>query len=197
MVCSSSGMPVVSRKTGKSCQLSMKTFTVAVILRRIYSVRPISASRYLRETHCDNAAFKHQGLLSSRCLQLRQAEHPESSKDPVSQAAWVQQLLPTHFQKFSKFPISHRPLTTMPCQMHFLTLLSISCQLPANNGAKCDHKIFINPRWQGCVAAKNAVDTELEALSLDYPFFLIFFKSLQARLQAAMDDALPTAWLPM
>lgn len=127
MVCSSSGMPVVSRKTGKSCQFSMKTFTAAVILRRIYSVRPISASRYLRETHCDNAAFKHQGLLPSWCLQLRQAEHPESSKDPISRLRGFSSCYLPIARKCSKFPISHRPLTTMPCQMHFLTLLSISC----------------------------------------------------------------------
>lgn len=131
--------------------------------------------------HCDNVAFKHQGLLPSGCLQLGQAEHPQSSGDPVSQGAWVLQLLPTHCQKMrkcSKFTVSHRPLITMLCQMHFLTLVSISCWLPANTAVKCDHKIFIHPLWQGHVAAKQAVDTELQVLSLDYPFLSDLFQNL-------------------
>lgn len=89
MVWSNTGMAVVSRKTGKSCQFPMKTFIAALIFRSIYSVNLISASHYLREIHCDSVAFKHQGLLPSGFLQLRQAEHPRSSGDLISQAAWV------------------------------------------------------------------------------------------------------------
>lgn len=138
MVCSSSGMPVVSRKTGKSCRFPMNTFAAAVILRMIYSVKLISASHHLKETHCDNVTFKCQGLLPSGCLQLRQVEHPRSSGDPITQAAWVQQLLPTHYQKMLQVP---RHLTTMSCQMHFFTLLKISRRLPANTAVKCDYKV--------------------------------------------------------
>ena len=61
--------------------------------------------------------------------------------------------------------------------MHFLTLLSISRWLPANTPVKCDCTIFFHPLWLDCVAAKQAVDTELEVLFLDYPFLSdLYFK---------------------
>lgn len=100
-------------------------------------------------------------------------------------------------RKCSKFPISHRALTAMPCQMHFLTPLSISCMLPANTAVKCDHKIFIHPLRQGRVAAKKAVDTELEILSLDYPFLSDLFQISIGQTSGSNEWCmLLTAWLP-
>lgn len=173
MVLSCRRMPEESRKKGNSCLFPMKTFTEAVILRRVYPVKLVSASHSLRETHCDNVAFEHHGLSPSGCLQLKAVwasqEFRECSLPGCMGLPTVTYPLPENTPR-PQSGISHRHHATISCQMHFLTLCSISHWLPANTPAQCDYAIFFHPLWLDCVAAKQAVDTEPEVLFLDYPF---------------------------
>jgi len=66
--------------------------------------------------------------------------------------------------------IRHRHHATKSRQMRFLTLLSIFHRLPANAPVKSDYTILFHLLWLHCIAAKQAVDTEIEVPFSDYPF---------------------------
>lgn len=136
MVCSSSGLPVVSRKTGKSCQFPMKTFTAAVILRRIYSVKLISALHYFRQPTVTMWLLSVRdyfplGVCNWGRLNIAGVQGIQSPRLHGFSSCF----LPIA-RKCSKFPISHRHLTTISRQMQFLTPLTTSCWLPANTVIK-------------------------------------------------------------
>lgn len=56
------------RTNGNSCLLPEKTFNAAMILRKLYPVKLVSASLSLMEAHCDN---EYHELSTSVCLQLK------------------------------------------------------------------------------------------------------------------------------
>lgn len=122
-------MPAESRKKGKSCLFPIKTFTAAVILRRVYPMKLVSALHSLKETHCDHVAFEHHGLALSRCLELKavwasQGFRGCSLPGCMGLATVTYQLLENTPRRLSGISCRHH--ATMSCQMHFLILLSTS-----------------------------------------------------------------------